>query len=140
MRIRQRKVLGDLWSARSGVVVSVVAVLLGTVWLRLQPASGLDVWLVAVLLTLLVIGQAAGPLARARASEQTVLQALGAEDSAPMHFALVEGAGLGALAGVVALALGPSLGQALVWLGAAVATGALAALLITRGALDAQRP
>src|SRR5262249_20548156 len=135
MRIRQRKVLGDLWSARFGVVVSAVAVVLGSVWLRLRPTGGLDVWLVAVLLTLLVIGQAAGPLARAGASEQTVLRALGAQDSTPMHFAVVEGAGLGALAGVVALALGPNLGQALVWLGAAVATGALAALLVARGAL-----
>jgi hypothetical protein len=140
MRVRQRKVLGDLWSARLGVAVSAVAVVLGSVWLRLQPTGGLDVWLVPVLLTLLVIGQAAGPLARARATEQTVLRALGADDGAAERFAMIEGGALGALAGVVALAFGPGLGQALVWLGAAAATGALAALLVARGALHAQRP
>jgi predicted lysophospholipase L1 biosynthesis ABC-type transport system permease subunit len=140
MRIRQHKVLGDLWSTRFGVAVSAVAVVLGSVWLRLYPTAGLGVWLVAVVLTLLVIGQAVGPLARARATEQTVLRALGAEDRASLHFAVVEGAALGALAGVVALALGPGLGQALVWFGAAVATGALAAFLVARGALHARRP
>jgi predicted lysophospholipase L1 biosynthesis ABC-type transport system permease subunit len=139
-RVRQRKVLGDLWSARFGVALSAIAVVLGSVWLRLEPAGQPDVWLVAVVLTLLVIGQATAPLGRARATEQTVLRALGAEDRAPIHFALVEGAALGALAGVVALVVGPSLGQALIWLGAAVATGALAALLVARRALHAQRP
>jgi hypothetical protein len=131
--IRRRKVIGDLWQARVGLGIAVLAAVLGGVWLRIEPVPGGTTWLIVLLLSLLVVLQAAMPLAKARASERTVLRALGADDGAAATFAAVEGGALGAVAGLAGLIVGP-LGLDCIWFASATTTGAVAGLLAAKRA------
>ena len=128
--VRRKKVLTDVWDARLGLVAALVVTILGCIWLRVTPGS--EVWPLAILISVIAVSQAVRPLAHARADEAPVLRALGASDDAAQLFAVVEGGVLGAVAGLAAIALGPSLGQSLVWLAACAAVGALSGLLVTR--------
>ena len=128
--IRRKKILADLWDARLGVAAALTVSALGCIWLRVTPA--LEAWLLAILISVIVVAQAVMPLARARAAEAPVLRALGASDNTASLFALVEGGVLGGLAGLVAVAFALSLVESLVWLIASAAVGALSGLLVTR--------
>jgi hypothetical protein len=135
--VRRKKILFDVWDARVGAAASIVVTALGCIWLRVTP--GFDVWPLAMLISLVVVVQAVVLLAQARAAEAPVLRALGATNDAASLFAAVEGGALGGLAGVAAVALGPSLGQSLVWLAACAASGALCGLVVARGKVQLVR-
>jgi hypothetical protein len=106
-------------------------------------------------LTLLGVGLAVAPLGRARAGEIPVLRLLGGTDADALRFALVEGGGLGALAGLMgalfALTLGALIelvgarlvGQGSVlmlasWLAGGGVAGALASAVAFRAARSAR--
>jgi predicted lysophospholipase L1 biosynthesis ABC-type transport system permease subunit len=104
--VRARKVVADLrGQARGEIVLASLAVLFGQlsllVWPPAQPVVGLGV----LSLVLLVIGQATRALGQQRAAEQRLLRALGASDAFAMRLAVLEGALLGGLAGVLGLGL-----------------------------------
>jgi hypothetical protein len=132
--VRRKKVVADLWESRLGVAAVVLAVGLGSLWPRLVPVDTSASWPLVLLISLVVVAQAAVPPARARAAEAPVLRALGGSDDAASRFAILEGAALGGLAGLVAVIVGPNLGQSLVWLAACVACGALCGGLVERAA------
>jgi hypothetical protein len=91
-----------------------------------------------LILTLIAVAQATLPLARARAAERPLLRALGAHDSLPTWTAATEGLLVGAVAGVVGIAIASlathSSNVVLValWPVAAAATGAVAAATAAR--------
>jgi hypothetical protein len=142
--VRRKKVLADLWDVRVGVAAALVVTALGCIWLRVSPATGAwqlamlrvspatGAWQLAMLISVVAVAQSVMPLATARAAEAPMLRALGASDNAASRFAIVEGGLLGGLAGLAAVALGPSLGLSLVWFAACAATGALCGLITAR--------
>ena len=104
--VRLRKVTSDLrGEARAELVLASLAVLLGQLSLLVWPPSQPLVGLGVLGLVLLVIGQATRVLGQQSAAEQRLLRALGASDAFAMRLAVLEGALLGGLAGVLGLGL-----------------------------------
>jgi predicted lysophospholipase L1 biosynthesis ABC-type transport system permease subunit len=104
--VRARKVVADLrGEARAELILASLAVLLGQLSLLVWPPAQSLVGLGVLGLVLLVIGQATRTIGQQRAAEQRLLRALGASDAFAMRLAVLEGALLGGLAGMLGLGL-----------------------------------